>query len=95
MNPEVIEEFDAARDALALIDAALRVDDAAAHVLVTNWSSKGEVLLRQLLAITENLTRRVGELTGNDPHEIVNTMRRATHDVEAIVSDPEGDQNND
>lgn len=87
MNPEQAEVFDAARDAIALLDAALRGDGQATHLLVSQWSSRGEVLLEQLLSTAAGLCRNIASLTGTDPHEVVATLRRATADAERMLSD--------
>lgn len=86
MNPEATEEIDAARDALALIDAALDGNNETAQLLVGNWSDNAGVLLRQLLSITEVLARRVGELTDTDPHQIVQTLRGGVATTEGEIS---------
>ncbi|BBY33364.1 hypothetical protein BST33_10015 [Mycolicibacter minnesotensis] len=84
-NPEVAEQFDAARDAIALLDASLRSDPAAGQLLMRQWTDRGEVLLGQLLAITTNLCRNVASLTGNQPSQVVETLRRATADAESAL----------
>lgn len=89
MNPEVVEELDAARAALTLIDAALAGEGGAAWFIAEDWSQRGEVLLRQLLAVTETLTRRVGELTNADPHQIIQKMRNDVAAAEAVANERE------
>lgn len=85
MNPEVIEELDAARDALALVDAALSGDDAAAQLIVAQWADDGSVLLHRLLGVTEVLTRKLGELTGKNPHQLIAELRNAIAHVEGEI----------
>lgn len=87
MNPEAAEEIDAARDALALVDAALSGDNPAAQCIVGQWVDDGSVLLHRLLGVTEVLARKVGELTDQDPHHIVQELRTAVADIEGEISE--------
>lgn len=76
MNPdEIAEKFDATRDALALVDTALNGDGAAAWYLAGHWATCGEVLLEQMLGLATILTIRIGQLTGLDPHRVVQNIR--------------------
>ncbi|WP_024443360.1 hypothetical protein [Mycobacterium sp. UM_WGJ] len=86
MNPEAAEEIDAARDALALVDAALSGDNPAAQLIVGNYTDNAGVLLRQLLSVTEVFARRIGELTETGPHQIVQTLRDGVARTEGEIS---------
>jgi len=85
MTPEAAEEIDAARDALALVDAALDGNNAAAQFIVSNYTDSAGVLLRELLSITEVFARRIGELTETDPHEITRQLRDAVAATEGEI----------
>ncbi|TXI56987.1 hypothetical protein [Mycolicibacter arupensis] len=87
MTPEAAEEIDAARDALALVDAALSGDNPAAQLIVGNYTDTAGTLLRQLLAVTEVFARRIGELTDADPHQAVQTLRDGVADIEGEISE--------
>ncbi|TXI56486.1 hypothetical protein [Mycolicibacter arupensis] len=86
MTPEAAEEIDAARDALALVDAALSGDNSAAQFIAGTYADNAGVLLRQLLSITEVFARRIGELTETDPHEITRQLRDAVAATEGEIS---------
>lgn len=78
-------EIDGARDALALIDAALRGDNPAAQLIVSNYTDTAGTLLRQLLSVTEVFARRIGELTDTSPHQVVQTLRDGVADIEGEI----------
>ncbi|UVO13789.1 hypothetical protein NM962_06855 [Mycobacterium sp. SVM_VP21] len=78
-------EIDGARDALALIDAALRGDNPAAQLIVSTYTDTAGTLLRQLLSVTEVFARRIGELTDTSPHQVVQTLRDGVADIEGEI----------
>lgn len=85
MQPEILCEIDAGRDALAAIDAAIDGDGAAFQFLLSEWLNDPEPLLRHLANVAALLAGQVGKAHGVDARTVIGHARGGIAAAEEVV----------